>query len=901
MIRYNTITALSNLNVAFRIITFRHFILAFSLLIISAGVYSQGMVILRGEVLTSDREPLVGALVLPENGKPVYTDKNGSFSIQVTPGVVRLNVMYLGFESVAVEHTAGSGTNDLGTIILEEKPTQLREVMVSASPVPYKGTFEGSNYYVSPLQMKQMQPLSSEEVLKTLPGVNVLGDMGLSNRLNVSIRGSWGRRSEKVLMLEDGSPISPAPYTAPGIYYNPISDRIDAMEVYTGADVLRYGPNNMFGIINYITPKPPQQPGIRAKISAGQRGYFTGLLSYGGTWNKVGAQIEAVYKEFDGFMKNSSVQMLNLNAKIFTELAENQSLYFKISGQFEDNQATLSSMTPLTYRLDPTEHPFDADRFQMHRYGLDIMHKWVPSNAMSLTTKIFASDFARDWWRQTNVVLPAGNVRSYLGEEIFSERYSYLEGVTFGPDDYVRVGRLTNGRESTTDSRWNFTVAGVEETFNRTWTGGQWKNDFEVQLKFHHEIYKDRVLAADSSRWARTGRFTTDQINHLQSVSGFVRNHFDYRGFQMTPIVRVERVWMRREEWLDLAKQPDLNTDKNLGQVNRYTFIQPGVTLGYQFDRIKAFGSIYRGFIAPSKYFAFLVERDGVLVNPLPNETISNIRPEVSFNTELGVRGDLVKNKLVGQIAVFNNHIRNFYVAGWNEYFDKLAEIGIRGFEAALRWEILPQQSDHELSLQPNVTLLRSRVQSGELHDRHLFTQVRHSAATRQEFIEKVNSNPAGYRVYVRNDVGDEIVLDRPLTDADLDGIVCSVYVFGAGAIENGVSPYSPELAFNINANYSYKGLTLGFGYNYVSEQYAEFANFENESGDGAVGKIGAYNTFDVSTSYDFNIQSIRCSVFAVGKNLADNVFVASRLNRGQSGILPGGFRQINVGLNLVF
>ncbi|MBK8348543.1 MAG: hypothetical protein IPL08_13360 [Saprospiraceae bacterium] len=100
-------------------------------------------------------------------------------------------------------------------------------------------------------------------------------------------------------------------------------------------------------IINYITPKPLQEPALRFKVSGGQRGYFVGLLSYGGTWNKVGSQVEAVFKRFDGFTKNSALSMINLNAKIFAELAENQSLYFKVSGQFEDNQASLSSITPL--------------------------------------------------------------------------------------------------------------------------------------------------------------------------------------------------------------------------------------------------------------------------------------------------------------------------------------------------------------------------------------------------------------------------------------------------------------------------------------------------------------------------------------------------------------------------
>lgn len=875
-------------------------IVLFSFLFLSANLlFSQGKI--TGKLISAHYEPLVGALVYSSTDNAVYTSNDGSFSLEVEGKKAHITFEYLGFESVNqwVDVPNGEMLN-LGTIQMVEKNTHLKEVRVSATPVPYKGSFEGTNYYISPLQMKQIQPLSTEEVLKTLPGVNALGDLGLSNRLNVSIRGSYGRRSEKVLIMEDGSPISPAPYVAPGIYYNPISDRIDAIEVYTGADILRYGPNNMYGMINYITPKPPQQPGLRAKVSGGQRGYFTGLLSYGGTWNKVGSQIEAVYKRFDGFTKNSSVDMVNLNAKIFAELSENQSLYFKISGQFEDNQATLSSITPYTFGIDPRESPFDADRFTMHRYGLDIIHKWAFTESISLNSKIFASDFARDWWRQTNTVILASDVRNYVGDEIFSERYNYLEGQSFGPDDYVRVGRLNNGRESTTDSRWNFIVAGVEETLHKTWEGDNWKNNLEVQAKFHHEVYKDRVLSADSSRWARSGAFTTDKVTTLQSLSGYVRNHFTINNFQITPIIRLETVWMEQVDWIKIAKDPTLSSDKDLGQTNNYTIFQPGLTLGYQMDRIKVFGSVYKGYIAPSKYYAFLVERDGVLVNPIPGDLVSNIKPEVSINSELGVRGELIKDRLVGQVAVYNNRISNFYLAGWNEYFDKLAEINIQGIEAALRWELLPNNTKHSLNIQPNITYLQSKVISGELHDRHLFTQVKHTAATRAEFVEKVNTNPDAYSVYV-NIGGNETLLDRPISVDDLSSITKTVYKFGEGKIENGKSPHTPELAFNINAFYAYKTFTFGIGYNYVGDQYAEFANFENESGDGSIGKIKSFNTFDINLSYDFKINNIRCTFFAVAKNLGDNVFVSSRLSRGQSGIMTGGWRQMNAGLNLIF
>lgn len=864
-------------------------------------LWSQNEVVLSGKVMSDAREPLTGALIYTSAEHFTYTGTNGAFSLRVPEGAITLHVEYLGFEPASFPLQVSGKFLDLGEMALTEKATYLREVNVSATPVPYKGTFEGTNYYVNPLQMKRIQPLSTEEVLKTLPGVNTLGDMGLSNRLNVSIRGSWGRRSEKVLILEDGSPISPAPYIAPGIYYNPVSDRIDAIEVYTGADILKHGPNNMFGIINYITSKPPQQPGLRAKVSGGQRGYFTGLISYGGTWNKVGSQVEAVYKRFDGFTKNSSVEMLNLNAKIFAELAENQSLYFKISGQFEDNQATLSSITPYTFGLDPTENPFDADRFTMHRYGLDIIHKWVPSGQVSVVTKIFASDFARDWWRQTNVVLPASEVRTYLGEDIFSERYGYLEGKSFGPDDFVRVGALNSaGRESTTDSRWHFTVAGIEETLQKSWSGAGWKNELEAQVKFHYEIYKDRVLAADSSRWARSGRFTTDQISRLQSLSGYIRDHFVFRRWQLTPILRMESVWMRRENWTALAQDPDLSRDRGLGQTNHYIIVQPGITLGYQFDRMKLFGSVYRGYIAPSKYYAFLVERDGVLVNPLPDETISNIKPEVSINAEIGLRGELIRDRLTGQVAIYNNRIRHFYLAGWNEYFDKLAEINIRGFEAALQWELLPHQKDHSLRIQPNVSVLKSSVLSGELHDRHLFTQIRHTTATKEEFVRKVNNNPGGYDIYIQ-DQGQTVLLDRPVTVDDLSSVVKTVYKFGKGGIEDGESPYSPNLTYSVNIQYSWKQFAFGLGYHYVGAQFAEFARFENESGDGGIGKIPVYQTFDLNASYDVNYRGMRTSFFVAGKNLGDHIFVASRLNRGQSGIMPGGFRQITGGVNVIF
>lgn len=851
-------------------------------------------------VVNQDRQPLEGVLIT--SGKTmVFTDAHGKAECLSNEKEFRIVLQYLGMQDTVISFFLKEPETDLGQIMMTESATMMKEINVSSSAMTYRGNVTGTNYYVSPLVIRKMQPISTEEVLKTLPGVNVLSDMGLGNRINVSIRGSWGRRSEKVLMLEDGSPISPAPYIGPGIYYNPISERVSGIEVYTGADVLRYGPNNMFGIINYMTPKPPQQPTLKAKISGGQRGYFTGLLSYGGTWKRVGSQVEAVYKRFDGFTDFSSLSMLNLNAKIYAELSQNQSLYFKINSQFEDNQASLSSITPFTFNIDPTLNPFDADRFIMHRYGLDIIHKWTPSDVSSLVTKIFASDFARDWYRQNNIVIPASQVRSYVGENIFSEKFKYLDGLKFTNDDYVRVGtKNVKGRESSTNSRWHYTVTSADQTFTKIYTGNQWTNSFEAQIKYHRETFQDMNIAADSSRWARTGKFTTDLDYVLQSMSSYIRNHFTFNQLQITPIIRWEHVWMDRQDRLSNAVNPNIGSDDADIRTNTYSIIQPGLTIAWQQKNMKWFGSVYRGYIAPSKYFAFLVERDGVLVQPLSTELLSNVKPEISINTELGLRGFLLKEVLSGQVAVFNNRISNFYLAGWNEFFDKLGVINLQGAEISLKWDILPRCKDHKLSLQPNITFLRSRVISGELHDRHLFTQIRHSSLTKLELLNKAQMQPNAYTFYTKDLSGKEVAFS-PETASDMDKVTKTVYKFGGSGITNGQTPYAPMFSCNINMDYSFKSWYFGVSYNFVGDQYAEFANFENVSGDGGIGKIKAFSTYDINAGFDFKINKFNVQWHLNGKNLGNYIVTGSRLNRGQSGIMPLGFRQINTGFTFEF
>ncbi len=87
------------------------------------------------------------------------------------------------------------------------------------------------------------------------------------------------------------------------------------------------------------------------------------------------------------------------------------------------------------------------------------------------------------------------------------------------------------------------------------------------------------------------------------------------------------------------------------------------------------------------------------------------------------------------------------------------------------------------------------------------------------------------------------------------------------------------------------------------SAQYTDYLNFENETAEGAVGKLSGFSTIDVNVSYSFrnakNKYAKGVTIFAAGKNITNEIYMASRLHRLSSGIMPGGFRQINAGIRI--
>jgi iron complex outermembrane receptor protein len=145
-------------------------------------------------------------------------------------------------------------------------------------------------------QFKNTPANNIKDVLGWVPGVTIQPRWGIDGR--VSIRGSgltrnYGNRGINVYM--DGIPIN----TSDGLFdlfeIDPTAYRY--VEVFKGANGLRYGANSLGGAINFVTPTGRNAPRFEARFDAGSFGYY-----------KQQASTAAASGSFDYFVTGSAQQ-----------------------------------------------------------------------------------------------------------------------------------------------------------------------------------------------------------------------------------------------------------------------------------------------------------------------------------------------------------------------------------------------------------------------------------------------------------------------------------------------------------------------------------------------------------------------------------------------------------------
>ena len=628
-----------------------------------------------GKVIDQETgQPILGAVVKigleGESLKGATTGQDGTFFLtQVPPGQKRIAVSLIGYESHDEEISLAPGSTLVLDIALLSDPIQLSPVeIIGESPlINQKRT--GTASKLRPQTVELIQPVGTQELLELVPGINGYADDGFGNsRLSIGIRGLNPRRSSRVLIMEDGVPIQPAVYIYPNAYYNPPSERIDAMEVIKGSSAIRFGPQTMGGVINYTTRRPDGTKGLVNQLTVGSNNYYSAFAEWRGLGNRrINSDLQVLYKRGNGFRDNNTFNQVNGTAKTQFRLSSKKVLYLKANANFENSNATYTGLTEYSFYANPKFNPKEDDNFKVLRTSLDLMYtSKITANLVGNTT-VYLNAFDRRWWRENDIFVRA----SALGTGAFTPVPYFQSG------DLVRVG----GSAGNFGILRTFYVGGIAQDYSLKHSLGGHLAKAKAGVRAHWERFIDDKKIGDAPD-ARDGVYYTGtpgdpddpvqivgQSHHYETVALalYAKEHIEWGRLTLDPGLRFEVFKQDRVDRLRGAILADKVS----------AVLLPGMGVNYQFGRFNAFAGVHRGYTPPSsgtlKITSFGQDADAGGLD---------LKAEKSWNMEAGVRS--WGPGLTLEASAFLLKIEDLVAAGRGTAFKNLGKVDTYGLELAL-------------------------------------------------------------------------------------------------------------------------------------------------------------------------------------------------------------------------
>ncbi|MDO9102903.1 MAG: TonB-dependent siderophore receptor [Candidatus Nitrotoga sp.] len=261
----------------------------------------------------------------------------------------------------------------LGQAQQDEPSKTLEEVTVSADwlgpPTPETAKkHPGARTVITNQEISKSGSRTVEDVLRTVPGVRVLDESGVGYLPNIGVRGLNPLRSEQVLILVDGIPITLAPYGQTGLSLFPLTlNSIESIDVARGGVAIHYGPNNVGGVINFVTKRIPHQASMTFKetlsvFSGGNLLTDTYFRAGGFVNDKLGFQLQANVIGGNTARAHSKTEVNNLMLDshwLVTDRSEVKAgiQYYKTSNQLP------GALTPKSYEQNRNQSTRPLDHF----------------------------------------------------------------------------------------------------------------------------------------------------------------------------------------------------------------------------------------------------------------------------------------------------------------------------------------------------------------------------------------------------------------------------------------------------------------------------------------------------------------------------------------------------------
>lgn len=418
-------------------------------------------------------------------------------------------------------------------------------------------TFGGARSVVKREDIQLSGADSISDVLRAIPGVQITDNSssgGSAVSLNIGVRGLEGRYSPRSTVLLDGVPVSVAPYGQPQLSFAPVSlANIDAIDVVRGGGAVRYGPQNVGGIINFKTRAIPNKDiAMDASVrynryeggnSSAQYSAFVGGRSEGG----LGVAMLYSGVEGDGYRAHSRDSLNDFALKFSYPLSATAELNAKLS-YYDVKSETPGGLTTAQYAADPSASFRNGDFWDGTRKGVDLSY----INSLSATREV--------------------EVRTYFNQ---SSRQSML------------ANGFDGAATQSANSPRNYNVFGFEPRYTQRLTWGAVRNDVTVGYRYLQERADEKNVNVKLSNGARTE--TRNSENSTDAHAFYIDDQIAFGQWRVTPGLRYEHIKMGRTNVLNGFAQENTNT-KALPSVNVSYLLDSATTVFANYNT--SFGSI---------------------------------------------------------------------------------------------------------------------------------------------------------------------------------------------------------------------------------------------------------------------------------------------------------------------
>lgn len=491
--------------------------------------------------------------------------------------------------------------------------------------------FAGSRTVMSASDIQDSGASTIEDALRHIPGVQVTDNSssgGSIMSLNIGVRGLDGRFSPRSTVLVDGVPLAVAPYGQPQLSFAPVSlNSIESIDVVRGGGAVRYGPQNVGGIINFNTRPIPTEP-LTGDATVRYNHFTHGrnnrqYSAFIGGQHDDGVGMALLYSGGDGsgWRQHSGERFNDLSLKMRYEINPRSEFYSKL-GYYEATTEVPGGLSAAQYAADPFQSQRTHDFWQGRRNSIDLGY----INTLSADQEVEIKTYFNSSFRTSGL---ANNFDSSA------------TSINLQPRDY--------------------NVFGFEPRFTQRLQHGEWRHDITVGYRYLREGSSENSV--DQNLYNTDSVLKRSSQNNSYANSVYIDDQIAWHQWRITPGLRYESV--------NISRYNNLN---GFADAEHYRQPLPALAIAYLASPALTLFANYNTSFASVQFLQLNLQN-------YDNE----LKAEIARTTELGARWN--QNGLKWDATVFDLRFNN-QIEYINPFYINQGKTHHRGIETSIEYEL---------------------------------------------------------------------------------------------------------------------------------------------------------------------------------------------------------------------